>query len=150
MQTDIEQRNFYAVSIRLRGTNLDAAHVARVLGIEPNKGIKYHANSGGRPYLQLEGAWLIEEEGTSPFDIEVVLDKLFSQVEKRGIVLAEIKGVEHAYVAILIAATQNELGSTYVDMQLNPDLARRLANLGLAMHVEMAPLPSYCRLDDAF
>ncbi len=144
MQTD---RNPYiAISILLRGDELNPDYVSEVLGIQPDKSQRKGEKRGGtRPnsktYVTKIGTWWIgvnkklRAEQHMISEVPQMIEELFKMLEGRQEALPSIRGVDEAYLDILILVNKQredklDLSAEFI---LRNNQILRMSQLGLGI-----------------
>jgi Domain of unknown function (DUF4279) len=126
-----EGKALVAVSILLRGAELDPAFVSKALGIEPTRAQKRGGfTNASEKFIAKIGVWRLKlASDTRSF--ESMIEELLERIGSPVVSLAEIAGVEDACLDLFIAWDDgpNEM----VDFKLTRDQAEKLSRLGLGI-----------------
>lgn len=121
------------LAIYFHGDHLNPDHVSELLGLEPSsswfKGEK-RISSSNKEIVARSGLWVLGGEAFSD-DLSASIEKLIPKISRKGVVLADIPGVQDAYVDILLAFDLKEDGGGEYTFQLSPQDIQSLGGLGL-------------------
>ncbi len=128
------------VAIYLKGNELDPAHVSQVLGISPSKS-QYKGEkkitSSNREIVAQIGLWSLMIAVDSK-DLSKIITGLTSKVEVDGYTLAEITGVQEAYLDIFMAMDAEEDGGGTCEFQLSEENITTLEKLKIPIRFTIA------------
>jgi len=123
----------YRVSVYLKGDGLDPDAVTSLLAVNPTqshrKGDKW-LTSTRKEVVEKTGLWSLSVEPGSR-DLSEILGELSSKICKKNDSLANVSGVEEAYVDVFVAVDADDLGGGGCEFELDVPCVRALSNLQL-------------------
>ena len=136
----IESAHKLEIAIYLRGDDLNPSYVSALLGLEPSrsqfKGEK-KITSTNKEFVARVGFWALAAEATSN-DLAALVGAFVSRIENRGVVFAEITGVQEAYVDVFFAVDADDEGGGTCAFQLSQENLRSLERLGMPVRFTAA------------
>lgn len=136
----IESAYKLEAGVYLRGDDLDPSRISALLGLEPSKSQfkgEQKKTSTNKGFVTKIGLWALTAKAETA-DLSALLGELIPRFEKEDVVLAEIAGVQEAYVDVFIAVdADNDGGGTCV-LQLSQKNVRALDRLGLPVRFTVA------------
>lgn len=131
----------HEVSVYLKGDNLVPEVLTARLGIEPSRSHKRGDKSTtptGKEIVKQTGLWKFGIHTKSPIDLPSLLESIGTKLLLREVVLADLPGVEEAYIDIFIAKGANEGGGGTCEFHLNRASLNALGKLDLPVQFTVA------------
>ena len=130
-----------SVALYLHGFDLNPDAVSEALGIRPDRswhrGERQHGKKTGRVYVRKAGLWVLEAKvNPESSNVADYLDALLSRIDFDAEALAQLGGLEEAYVDIFVATTSDEeFGGAQCELGFSPTQIERLARLGVPVNL---------------
>ena len=138
-----ETTPLYAVSVYLRGENLNPEYVTSVLGLLPSKSQfnnEERTTSTKKKYKTKIGVWAIKKKSQDSFSKS--LGDLISVFDGKLNSLDKIVGVEEAYLDIFVTKEYcDSYGGGDFEFEIEEKLISRISDLGLKVKITTSIIP---------
>lgn len=128
----------YEVALYLRGDKLDPRHVSAMLGVEPTEAQKKgesRVTSTNKHFYTKTGLWSLVDKRDS-MDLGAFIEEISEKFGDKSV--AEIAGVDEAYVDIFVAKNSDEDGGGTHAFEVSQKSILALSGLGLSIRVTVA------------
>jgi hypothetical protein len=128
------------ITLYLRGAGLQPEILSRILDATPTraheKGDRW-VTSAGSEIVERTGLWTLSLQGEQT-DIPQMISNLGCLVGGAGIPVAELPGVDEAFLDILLMSAADETGGGTCEISMGAEAAYGLGQLGLPVQMTFA------------
>ncbi|HFF3760008.1 TPA: hypothetical protein ACKQBZ_003526 [Stenotrophomonas maltophilia] len=125
------------ITLYLRGAELRPEVLSGILNAKPTraheKGNRW-VTSAGSEVVERMGLWVLSLQGEQA-DIPRMISSIGRLVGSAGIPMAELPGVDEAFLDILVISAANETGGGTCELSMEAETAHGLGQLGLPVQM---------------